>query len=186
MAFPDRNRRVRHPVGKRLSKRCGGPFASFRYLDETGRPRIRTIVDSAEYMALPDTMRSRAQIHRVRARARRLAADSAGNLWLTDYRGSRVIRFDPRRRALTSFRSLARGTSPYGIATTRGGLVVYSATGIDALMILDPESGARTSLDIPTPRGTVRHLWIDEARGNVWLPMSDVGKLAVARTAAAR
>jgi virginiamycin B lyase len=158
-----------------------GPFASLRYLDENGRPAIRMIADSAEYLALPDTLRLRVQIHRVRPRARRLAADSAGNLWLTDYRGSRVVRFDPARRDLTSFRSLARGTAPYAIATTRSGLVVYSATGVDRLVILDPESGARTMLDIPTPRGTVRHLWIDELRGNVWLPMSDVGRIAVAR-----
>lgn len=158
-----------------------GPFAWVLHVDSAGRRRAQPIADSAGYAALPDSVRERASLNRVRARGRRLAADSAGGIWLTDFRGSRIIRFDPALRTLVSYRSLARGTSPYGIALTRGGMVVYSETGADAITILDPETGERTTLRLPTQGGTVRQICIDEERGNVWLPLSDAGKLAVAR-----
>ncbi len=69
----------------------------------------------------------------------------------------------------------------YAIAVMRSGAVVYSETGIDAVTILDPESGERNTARIPTQQGTIRNVFVDEERGNIWLPLSDVGKLAVAR-----
>jgi virginiamycin B lyase len=167
-----------HDLGERPAT---GPFATMRYVDADGRPRMRAISDSAEYAALPDSLRMTANINRVRPRARRLASDPDGAIWLTDHGGSRIVRFDPANRTLTSFRSLDRGTRPYGIAVSRQGTVVYSDAGLDAITILDPVSGERTSLRLPTPDGAVRQIWIDDRRGNIWLPMSDVGRLAVAR-----
>lgn len=167
-----------HDLGEAPTR---GAYGTLIESDSAGARRFRAIRDSAEYAALPDSVRSRVRLNRVRGREKRIAADAQGRIWIADFGGGRLIRFDPATREHVSYRMLAATGGPYGITTTADGRVWFGETGNGALVVLDPESGERTRVPMPTPGGTIRNLAVDLERGFVWLPLSDIGRLAVAR-----
>jgi virginiamycin B lyase len=128
----------------------------------------------------PDSVR-RVQERRLRrdGQARRIAVDSAGGVWLTDFGRSRVVRYDPATGDEDVFSTLAARTEPYAITVSRAGLIWYSEKARNAVVALDPSTGERVSYPLPSPNATVRQILLDESRRRVWLPMSDAGKLGL-------
>lgn len=130
--------------------------------------------------SMPDSIRRRMErVSWRRPVLRRIATDARGRLWLTDFSGGRVDRYDPETGDRESYPSLARRAQPYGIAVDASGRVWYNESGNDAIVVLDPATGERRSFTIRTPRSTVRHITFDEERGRVWLPLSDTGRLGL-------
>ena len=158
----------------------GTPWGRIVVRDDTGRRRTRILADSAEAAALPDSLRERVIVNRVRGAAKRMAGDPRGTLWIADWRQNRVVRYDTRTGEMTTFPSLGE-TQPYGLTVAPDGRVWFSEKGTESIVMLDPETGERARLALPTAGGVVRHIAIDEARGNIWLPMSDIGRIALLR-----
>lgn len=129
---------------------------------------------------LPDSVRE-VQERRLRRQgeARRIAVDSSGGVWVTDFDRSRVVRYDPATGGEEAFTALSAKTEPYGIAVSRAGLIWYSEKARNSIVVLDPATGERVSYPLPSPNATVRQILLDEARGRVWLPMSDAGKVGL-------
>jgi virginiamycin B lyase len=107
---------------------------------------------------------------------RRIAADASGILWLSDRTQSRVLRYDPRSGTVGI---VPTGGGPYGITTTRAGHVWWGETSTSRVVVYDPVSGQRAFVQAPTRGGYIRDVFVDERRGRVWLPLSDVGRIGL-------
>jgi virginiamycin B lyase len=110
--------------------------------------------------------------------AHRLAVDAAGALWFTDLARSRVIRYDAAAGTLRAWTELEQQTEPYGIAVTARGQVIYAEKQPGRVTLLDPVLDARVRVPLAST-SAVRSIAVDERRGRIWLPMSDVGRLAL-------
>jgi hypothetical protein len=49
------------------------------------------------------------------------------------------------------------------------------------IVVLDPAKDERRTAAIPTAMATARHLYVDEDRRRIWLPLSDGGRLGMLR-----
>jgi streptogramin lyase len=109
----------------------------------------------------------------------RLATDTAGGLWASDFTRSRIIRYDAGAGLVRGWESVEQLTEPYGVAVTSRGLVVYAERSANRVVVLDPRSDSRLRVPVLTPGGAIRNIAIDEMRGRIWLPMSDTGRLGL-------
>jgi virginiamycin B lyase len=116
------------------------------------------------------------QLRRVRrpwgGSATRIAADRAGGIWITDFTRGRVVRYDPPTGTMSWHETVERGSEPYGIATGAG-LVWWGEKGTNRVVVLAPGRRERLRVPLSVPGGVIRNIAVDEARGRVWLPLSD-------------
>lgn len=143
-------------------------------------PPPDSVVDRIARGRSPEERVRIAAARRSRGVARRLVVDSDRRIWISDFGRSRVVRFDPRSGDQESYESLQQPSEPYGIAVSKSGIVWYSEKRNDRLVGLDPSTGARVSVAV-TPGGTIRQVLVDDARGHVWLPLSDRGRIGLVR-----
>lgn len=162
----------------------GEPWGYATLRDSTGRGWTVTLSDSTEVDALPPAAERTVRANRRRVSARRLAVDAEGRVWVTDFHGGRVVRYDPETGEVRSYAD--RDSAPYGIAASSTGHVWYGDQAFDQVVVLEPESGERAVARMATRQATVRHLAVDVKRNRVWLPMSDGGRLGLVRLAPIR
>jgi virginiamycin B lyase len=110
---------------------------------------------------------------------RRIAAASDGAIWFTDFGRSRVVRYDAATGELTMFASFERRSEPYGLAVTGAGHVWYSERGAERITVLDPARDERKRVQVIGAPTHARHIVVDERRGRIWLPLSDVGRIGL-------
>lgn len=115
----------------------------------------------------------------VGAAVRRMAGSPDGWLWMTHFFASRVGGMSPLTDARLSLETLPRPSRPYGIAVDTWGRVWYSEQGNETIVVYDPAVDERRKASLPLSGGTVRSIAIDDARRRVWLPLSDIGVLAL-------
>jgi streptogramin lyase len=161
----------------------GDPWGHYAFRDSTGRWQTRMLRSAADTMALDAERRRTVQQNRLRALARRMTIDGRGQIWVSDYGRDRVLRYDPATQTMRAFTSPVMASRPYGIMASESGHIVFNETRANLVVALDPVSGQRSSIAIPTAGATVRHLAIDEKRLRVWLPLSDRGRLGLLRFA---
>jgi virginiamycin B lyase len=156
-------------------------YDTFRLLQVDPATGAATVHELNSYMPTDSMLRERGMTEeqvRILRRSRggvamRVAADAAGGVWFTDFAQGRVFRFDPAAETLHWFESLERRSEPYGIALGVGGLVWWGEKGTNRIVVLDPVRDERVRVRIQAEGGVIRNIAIDEARGRVWLPMSD-------------
>lgn len=115
----------------------------------------------------------------LKAPARRMAGGDDGRVWLTQHGAGRVAGVDVESEQVTLIEVLAQPARPYGIDVDDEGRVWYAERGNNRVVIYDPRTGDRTSIPLPAPAATVRHIVVDTRRGRAWLPLSDGGLIAV-------
>lgn len=106
------------------------------------------------------------------------AFDTRGVLWFTGQNGV-YGRLDPRTGEMRVF-DAPRGRGPYGITATRDGAVYYASLAGNHIARIDPETGAATVLEPPTPGQGARRVWAD-SQGNVWVSEWNSGQVSVYR-----
>jgi virginiamycin B lyase len=100
--------------------------------------------------------------------------DRRGVLWFTGQSGI-YGRLDPKEGRVRVFQA-PRGTGPYGITTTPGGVVYYASLAGSYLGRIDVRNGKATVLQPPTRGQGARRVWSD-ARGRLWISEWNAGKL---------
>jgi streptogramin lyase len=108
-----------------------------------------------------------------------------GMLWFGESNGGRLGRLNPGtgvdvdgdRRIHVE--TLSQPSRPYGITVDRRGWVWFAEQGNETIVVYDPRRRARRVLRLPVPGGTVRNIAVDDERGRAWLPLSDVGVIAM-------
>ena len=116
---------------------------------------------------------------RAPAGIRRMAGGPDGRIWVSAFARGRVTGVEPHTGERVHVETLDQPSLPYGITTDRWGRIWYAEQGNDTVVVYDPDTGERRVIELPVPGGTVRHIAVDAARRRVWLPLSDVGVIAV-------
>ena len=104
------------------------------------------------------------------------AFDRNGILWFTGQNGI-YGRLDPSAGEIKVF-DAPRGRGPYGITTTREGLVYYASLANSYVGRIDPQTGEVTVLEPPTSNQGARRVWSDSS-GNIWVSEWNTGQVAV-------
>jgi virginiamycin B lyase len=102
--------------------------------------------------------------------------DLRGVLWFTGQSGV-YGRLDPSVGQVEMF-DAPRGPGPYGISTTPEGVVYYASLAGSYIARLEPQTGAATVLEPPTPKQGARRLWSD-SQGRLWVSEWNAGQVAV-------
>lgn len=142
------------------------------------RPYLATLSPS-QLEELEPRLRALWEGRRVGPGIRRMAAGVDGWVWVTGYGTGEVMGIEPASGDTIHVRSVVRRSEPYGIAVDGRGRVWYSERGTNLLVVYDPATDRRSALTLPVSGGTVRNIAVDLERGRVWLPLSDVGVIAV-------
>ena len=101
--------------------------------------------------------------------------DGKGLHWFTGQSGV-YGRLDPRSGAIKLF-DAPKGRGPYGIHATPDGTVYYASLAGSFIGKINPENGATTVIEPPTPRQGARRVWSD-SKGNVWVAEWNSGNLS--------
>jgi streptogramin lyase len=154
-----------------------GVYGAFRMLEVDPQSGAVRVHDLAEVPVAPfGGEAGREPRRRWQGEVRRMVAGDGG-IWFTDFVRNRVVWYDPVAPALRSFESLEPGGT-YGLARSRRGLLWYASR--DLVTVLNPHTGDRRRVPLPTaPDSYVRTIVLDEARGRVWLSLSDAGRLGL-------
>ena len=98
---------------------------------------------------------------------RRLKVDSQGNIWVGDYFGGTLTRFDPKTKTFKAFKIPGPMPTPYGVGIDHNDNVWYASMYTDVIGRLEPKSGTFT--EYPTPYGEkhTRDLF-EDAQGRIW------------------
>jgi virginiamycin B lyase len=98
---------------------------------------------------------------------RRLKIDSKGMIWIGDYFGGSLTRFDPTTGEFKVFKLPGPMPTPYGIEVDRDGNVWYASMYTDVMGRLDPKTGAVTEYPSPYGERGTRDL-VADADGRIW------------------
>jgi len=116
------------------------------------------------------------------ARPRRISNNSDGLIYYSDFARGFIGRFDPKTEKVEEWPSPGGPTSrPYGIASTRDGVVWYSESGVkpNTLVAFDPKTKSFQSWPIPSGGGVVRNM-VATSDDKLYLACSGVNKVAIA------
>jgi virginiamycin B lyase len=98
---------------------------------------------------------------------RRLKVDSKGMVWIGDYFGGTLTRFDPATREFKSFKLPGPMPTPYGLEVDLNDNVWYASMYTDVMGKLDPKSGKVTEYPSPYGERGTRDMVVD-AKGRIW------------------
>ncbi len=153
------------------------PTASSRpygiVLTEDGRPWFTEFAGGKIGTVDPATLELREyDLPRADARPRRLMLTSDGAVWYVDYAGGMLGRLDPADGSVREWSAPGGPEArPYGMAVDEHDALWFVETGPDPnrLVGFDPISGSFFSItEIPSGAGSVRHMYYDVSRGELW------------------
>jgi virginiamycin B lyase len=102
-----------------------------------------------------------------------------GTVWVALAGRDELLRLEPTRRRLTSWRLPAGvGGHPHAVAATPDGAIWVSTLAGNALLRFDPRRERFDVVPLPTPRAGVRALAVD-AQGRIWYAASGSGRIGV-------
>ena len=114
--------------------------------------------------------------------ARRVWADSKGNIWISEWNVGQIARYDPRVGTWQEWRLPGKKPGAYALYVDDEDKVWVSDFSANALVRFDPKTEAFDSFAIPTADAQVRQLL--GRHGEIWGAESATDKLLVVRTGA--
>ncbi len=102
--------------------------------------------------------------------------DGRGVLWFTGQSGI-YGRLTPATRRLEVL-GAPRGRGPYGIATTPAGVVYFASLAGSYIARINPDTGAATVIEPPTPGQGARRVWSD-SHGRIWVSEWNAGQVGM-------
>jgi virginiamycin B lyase len=112
--------------------------------------------------------------NRANANLNTAAFDTRGILWFTGQNGI-YGQLDPKTGKMAVF-DAPKGDGPYGIISTPDGSVYYVSLAGNYLGRINPQTGAATVIQPPTPQQGARRVWVD-SKGRLWVSEWTVGQL---------
>ncbi|MFQ5581077.1 MAG: hypothetical protein ACE5F3_00435 [Mariprofundaceae bacterium] len=97
----------------------------------------------------------------------RIAADSKGNIWFTEFYGNKIGMFDPRKEVFSEYVIPTPSSRPSGIAADQKGFIWFIETEGNKLGRLDPKDGAIVEFELPLPFEAPGDVVVDDS-GVIW------------------
>jgi virginiamycin B lyase len=113
--------------------------------------------------------------------ARRIWADSKGDLWVSFWNAGRIGRFDPESGQWQTWRLPGSDPQPYAIYVDEGDKVWVSDWGANAIVRFDPAAAQFTAFPSPRRRADIRQM--AGRAGEVWAAESGTDHLVRISTA---
>jgi len=111
--------------------------------------------------------------------ARRVWADSRGNIWLSEWNAGQAGVYRPADGTWGEWKLPGARPQAYAVYVDEADGVWLSDWGANAMVRFDPATESFTTVELPSPSSGVRQIL--GRPGEVWLPLSGVDKLAVIR-----
>jgi len=142
-------------------------------IDTAGHPWVCEFAGGKIATVDPPTMEVREYpLPRAEARPRRLQITSDGAVWYVDYAGGFLGRLDPATGEVEEYRMPSGPEArPYGMSVDDRDRVWFVETGPEPNRFAGFDTRSRQFLEaaeIPSGGGSVRHMYYDAARQQVW------------------
>lgn len=111
--------------------------------------------------------------------ARRVWADSAGRLWVSEWNSGQLSRYDPKSGDWRAWRLPGDAPKPYAVYVDERDQVWVSDFGANAMHSFDPQRERFETFPSPQPNAAVRQIL--GRSGEVWAPESGTDRLVVYR-----
>jgi virginiamycin B lyase len=112
--------------------------------------------------------------------ARRVWADSKGNIWVSEWHAGKLARYTPATQVWREWRLPGGDPHAYAVYVDEHDMVWVSDFGANAIVRFDPNTEKFKVIGLPSAGAKVRQIL--GRPGEVWLPESGVDKLAVILT----
>ena len=89
---------------------------------------------------------------------RRIEVDANGIVWSGEFRGGKMLRFDPKTQDMKEFQFPGPMPTPYGLGIDAKGNVWYASYNMDVLGCFDPKTGKTVEYPFPHSENTIREL----------------------------
>ncbi len=100
---------------------------------------------------------------------RRFEFDADGNLWIPEFSGGRLARFDPISESFTEWSTPTKNAEPYVVKVDKQRNKVWIGyAAANRVARFDPITETFVEYPLPTPFALIRHMAIDESTGDVW------------------
>jgi virginiamycin B lyase len=151
---------------------CAAPDGSVYYASLAGShiARIDTKTGKATVLEPPTPNQG----------ARRVWADSKNRIWVSEWNSGQVSMYDPNAdHKWREWKLPGNNPQTYAVYVDSRDIVWLSDFGANAIVRFDPKSEKFKVIPLPSRGSAVRQIL--GRPGQVWLPLSGVGKLAVIR-----
>ncbi len=112
--------------------------------------------------------------------ARRVWSDSKGRLWVSEWSGGKLARYDPASEEWQEWELPGNNPQPYAVYVDDQDIVWLSDFGANALVRFDPSKATFQEIPLPRPSANVRQIL--GRPGEVWGAESGTDHLIVVRT----
>ncbi|MCS4539002.1 MAG: hypothetical protein HYY67_09115, partial [Thaumarchaeota archaeon] len=109
---------------------------------------------------------------------RRIAIDSRGMLWFTEYNVGKIGSFDPKTNQMKEYPTGSESSGPYAIWVDIHDNVWFSMTRSFKVGKFDQITQTLQEYDLPTPRTIIRFIYADH-EGKIWFPNNNNNKIGV-------
>ena len=109
---------------------------------------------------------------------RRIAIDSNGILWITQYNAGKIASLDPVTSEIIEYDTSSESSGPYAIWVDPFDNVWFSMTGIYKMGMLDQVTQTIEEYDMPSPQTHIKFIHSDD-KGNIWFPNYNNNKIGV-------
>ena len=112
--------------------------------------------------------------------ARRVWSDSQGVIWVSEWDGGKLARYDPTSEGWDEWDLPGTSPRPYAVYVDEADMVWLSDFGANALVRFDPQLESFEVFELPSPGAQIRQIL--GRPGEVWGGESGTDKLVVIRT----
>lgn len=98
---------------------------------------------------------------------RRIEIDQNNIVWSGEYRGGKLLRFDPKTKDVKEFDLPGPEPTPYGMGIDSTGNIWYASYNMDVLGCFNPKTGKVLEYPFPHSENTIREMFLD-ADGRLW------------------
>ena len=109
---------------------------------------------------------------------RRLSTDKSGTaVWVANWWGMNLAKIDVKTRKATYY-NLPINANPYNTVVDKNHMVWTNLMSDDAVAKLDPKTEQWTIYKLPSIGAELRHIAVDDIRGDVWVPYRESDRAA--------
>jgi virginiamycin B lyase len=98
---------------------------------------------------------------------RRIAIDTDGMIWFTEYQAGKIGRFDPKRQTFKEYTLPGPKATPYAFGFDKNHDLWYSSDELDVIGRLDPKTGKVTEFPYAHSENMMKEFFLD-AQGRMW------------------
>jgi streptogramin lyase len=110
---------------------------------------------------------------------RRLGADKNGDtVWIANWWGGNLAEIDIRTREVTYHPLPYKYQHPYAAVVDQDHMVYTNLSNDDTVAKFNPATGQWTLYQLPSRGAEVRHIALDELRGDIWVPYFSTSRIA--------